>query len=437
VSVTQPTGQKIAQYYVGSQLTTVQASLTGNRQALVALEKALKDNQTILIKTALSEQLKQLKTVQEQLKQLEHDNQQITLQLTNLAQPATERTTQLNQLATNLAATETLAAKVQDQMSLILTTQADLVAKTTVADKSLHKVHQSLGQSAAILKKVTTAVGQTNQYLTGLQASQVGESFYLPTDAAKSKIYQNSVATNTSADGKLTQLVVTLKQPATSAASQRTLRQVRQTVQANLLATPLATAKVTYSGQTVQAAAVHHHLTRQAWQWAVLAGGLLALILWLSLRSLLLSSYLMIGLVAIITSSWGLTQFGYTKLAHLGNLPWLALVWSIIMITLHWLLISYPTLTHKNWLRAFDPKQLQQQFYHRGQGTGSITMIELALVLPMLISPTTVMQVTGLMTTLGIILSNLLLPLVLPGLIKWTVTPPKVKRSLKKVTAKA
>jgi len=437
VSVTQPTGQKIAQYYVGSQLTTVQASLSGNRQALVALEKSLKGDQTTLTKANLAGQVQQLKTVQKQLEQLDHDNQQITLQLTSLAQPATERATQGNQLATNLAAAETLATKIQDQMSAILTTQADLVAKTTVADKELHKIHQSLGQSEAILKKVTTAVGQTNQYLTGLQASQVGKSFYLPTDAAKSKVYQNSVATNTSADGKLTQLVVTLQQPATSAASQRTLRQVRQTVKANLLATPLATAKVTYSGQPVQTMPVRHALTQHAWQWAVLAGSLLALILWLSLRSLLLSGYLMIGLVAIITSSWGLSQFGYTKLAHLGNLPWLALVWSIILITLHWLLISLPTLTRKNWLHAFDRKQLQLQFYHYGQGIGSITVIELALVLPMLISPTTVMQVTGLVTTLGIILSNLLQPLVLPGLIKWTVTPPKFKRPLKTENAKA
>lgn len=436
VSVTQPTGQKIAQYYVGSQLTTVQASLAGNRQALVALGKTLKGNQTTLTKTALSEQVEQLKTVQKQLEQLDHENQQITLQLTSLAQPATDRATQLNQLATNLAAAEMLATKIQGQMSTLLTTQADLIAKSTSADKKLHSLHQSLGQSEKILKKITTAVGQTNQYLTGLQASQVGKSFYLPTDAAKSKAYQNSVTTNTSADGKLTQLVVTLKQPATSAASQRSLRQVRQTVQGNLLATPLATAKVTYSGQTVQTAPVRHALTQHAWQWLALAGGLLALILWLSLRSLLLSSYLMLGLVALITSSWGLTQFGYTKLAHLGTLPWLALVWSIILITLHWLLISYPTLTHKNWLHTFDGNQLQQQFYHCGHGTGSITMIELALVLPMLISPTTVMQVTALMTTLGIIFSNLLLPLVLPGLIKWTVTPPKAKWSSKKSTSK-
>ncbi|MFC6202103.1 MMPL family transporter [Lactiplantibacillus nangangensis] len=437
VSVTQPAGQKITQYYVGSQLTTVQASLAGNRQALVALEKTLKGNQTTITKADLAAQIQQLKTVQKQLEQLDLDNQQLSLQLTSLSQPTTERATQLNQLATNLAAAETLATQIQAQMGTILTTQADLVTKTTVANNELHKIHQSLGQSEAILKKVTTAVGHTTQYLTGLQASQVGQSFYLPTDAAKSAVYQNSVATNTSADGKLTQLVVTLKQPATSAASQRTLRQVKQTVHASLLATPLATAQVTYSGQTVQTTPVRHALTQQAWQWAALAGGLVALILWLSLRSLLLSGYLMIGLVAIITSSWGLAQFGYTKLAHFGNLPWLALVWSIILITVHWLSISYPTLIQKNWLRSFDAKQLQQQFYHCGRGTGAITMIELALVGPMLISPTTVMQATGLVTILGIILSNLLLPLVLPGLIKWTITPPKFKQPSKKPTAKA
>ncbi|MDQ7937907.1 hypothetical protein RA086_09835 [Lactiplantibacillus sp. WILCCON 0030] len=430
-SVTQPTGQKIAQYYVGSQLTNVQATLTGNQQTLKAIKKGLKDDQDSLAKTELDHQLDALQKLQTQLTQLDVDNQAITTQLANLSVDAVASPSQSSQLANDLAAATALTTDINQQMTTILSQQTQLLTMVSGAQQKLQSVDQSLTKTNEDIAQIATTVHQTNKYLTGLKASEVGKMFYLPANAQNSATYKNSVTTNTSANEKITKLVVTFKQPALATSNFKTLQAVRQTVQTSLLATPLAHASATYAGTTVQVAPVRQTLNQSAWIWAAIVLAILAVVFWLNLRSLVLSVILTTGLLAVTLASLGLTRLGYTNWAQLGPLPWLAILWSSALIGLHWLLVSSPTVQHRDWLHQFDASQLTAHFYHCGKTTWAITLIELVLIAPLISGTTAAVQVTGLMTIIGLLLSNLILPLGLPALITWTVHPPKFKRKKK------
>jgi len=433
VSVTQPTGKKVAQYYVGNQLTGITTSLAANQKQLKKLQKNLKTNQETLASTQVGQQIKDLKKLQKQISKLSTYNDRISTQLVNTEMAAGDITgknkrsrTALRQLNRELNRADRLIASITDLTSTVQNNQDNVISMYNDTNRKLKSVKRKLATTAKQIGSVNNSLNSTSTYLASLKVSEVGKAFFIPTDAYNSDLFQNSLTTNTSKNGKLTQLVVTFKQAPTSTSSFHALTAVQRTTKANLLATPLSKAAVVYSGETVAQSQVRQHFISHYLKWGLLAFALIAICLWLGLRSIVLSQYLVSGLVLVIASSWGLTRILYSSFAHLGNLPWLTLIWGSCLLTLHWLLVSTITVNRQDWLHRFDAAELKQHFAVSGQSVLPVSLFELVFYLPMLGMPEQLFQSTGVMLVVGIILSNLVTPLVLPGLIAWTVNPPKL-----------
>jgi len=433
VSVTQPTGKKVAQYYVGNQLTAITTSLAANQKQLAKVQKHLKANQETIASAQVGKQLKSLKKLRKQLNKLSTYNDRISTQLVNTEMAAgnvsgknKRSRAALRELNRELNKADSLVASITDLTNTVQMNQDSVISMYDDTNAKLKSVKKKLAKTAKTIGSVNSSINSTSTYLTSLKASEVGKAFFIPADAYNSDLFRNSLTTNTSKTGKITQLIVTFKQAPTSTSSFHALTAVKQATQASLLATPLAQANVTYSGETVTQSQVRQSFISNYLKWGLLAFVLIAICLWLSLRSIVLSEYLVVGLAIMIASSWGLTRLGYSTFAHLGNLPWLTLIWGSILLTLHWLLISTVTVNRKDWLHRFELADLKQHFALSGRLILPVSLFELVFYLPMLGMPEQLFQSTGVMLVIGIILSNLVTPLILPGLIAWTVNPPKL-----------
>lgn len=433
VSVTQPTGQKVAQYYVGNQLDTINANLSVNQKDLQKIKKRLDSNQETLTSTQVGQQLKNLKKLQKQINKLSTYNDRISNALVNTEMTAGNITGKnkrsrraLRSLNRELNKADNLVASITDLTNTVQMNQDSVVSMYDETNQKIKSVNKKLAKTVKLVGTVGSSINKTNTYLASLKASEVGKAFYLPADAYNSSLFQNSLTTNTSKNGHQTQLIVTFKTASTSTTSFHALTAVKQTVKASLLATPLSKADINYSGETVTQSSIRQTFISNYLKWALLAFVLIGVCLWLGLRSIVLSEYLVIGLGLIVTASWGFTRLLYTSFANFGNLPWLTLVWGSILLTLHWLLISTVTVNRRDWLHQFEAESLMQHFARSGRMILPVSLFELVCVLPMLGMPEQLLQSTVIMVLIGIILSNLVTPLILPGLIAWTVNPPKL-----------
>ncbi|AVK63488.1 hypothetical protein C5Z26_04945 [Lactobacillus sp. CBA3606] len=424
-SVTQPTGKRLTGYYVETQLKLINTNLTVNQQTLRHLQKDLTTNQAAITATALDTQLTDLQTLQTKLAQLATLNDTIARHLTRLTADEVDPMTQPTLTAQLTMATD-LITTITDLTTTIQTDQTALLATLATTTQQLTTIQQSLTQTIDQLKTVTDSITATNAYLTALKTSQAGKLFYLTQSARQAPIFKTSLATNVSQTAKITQLVITFKTAATDPASFATLKQVQQTVQAAQLASPLAHATATYSGEPEQQATNHQQLTTHAWQWALVTLLLMASCLWLGYRSLVISGYLTTGLVLMIAASLGVTQFIYAHWLPTLSIPWLALGWSSLWLSLHWILVSLTLIDRHNWRNIATEHTWPQQFYRCSQRIWPLILLELSGLVPMLFLSDMTLAATGLMTTLGIGLIQLSLPLILPGLLTWTVRPPQL-----------
>ncbi|AVK60886.1 hypothetical protein C5Z25_03570 [Lactobacillus sp. CBA3605] len=424
-SVTQPTGKRLTGYYVETQLKLINTNLDANRQTLKELQKDLTTNQAAITATAIDTQLTDLQTLQAKLAQLATLNDAIARHLTRLTADEVDPMTQPT-LTEQLTMATDLITTITDLTTTIQADQTTLLATLDATAQQLTIIQQSLTHTTDQLKTVTNSITATNAYLTALKASQVGKLFYLTQPARQDPILKTSLATNMSQGAKITQLVITFKTAATDPASFAALKQVQQTVQAAQLASPLAHATATYSGEPEQQATNYQQLTTHAWEWALITLLIMAICLWLGCRSLVISGYLTTGLVLIIAASLGVTQFIYAHWLPTMSLPWLALGWSSLWLSLHWILVSLTLIDRRSWRRIATERTWPQHFYRCSHRVWPLTLLELSGLLPMLILSDTTLAATGLMTTLGIGLIQLGLPLILPGLLTWTVQPPQL-----------
>ncbi|WP_024626081.1 MMPL family transporter [Lactiplantibacillus fabifermentans] len=414
-SVTQPGGTKITNNYLASQFTTLKTNLISNQLALNLVQKQLK---TTYQATKQPADTKIWARAQKQFAQLQATTDQLTELLPKLGHQPTrhtwQRATQLTTTAANL--TTALTAK-----------------QTQLRDNDRQRTHrltqishqtQAVQQALLAVTQTTTA---TLQLLQGWQASQLSQSFYLLPNTANSNDFLTSLVTNTSRDGRQTQLVITLKTPATQATSFKTYTHIQQTVTATLLATPLQTAQLSYTGDTAQQAPVHQRWQQQALIWLLLALAIIALMGGLIWRSLTITLMTTAGLLGVYWSSWGLVQTGARLLTNQAQLPWLALFISGWFIALHWLALNSFALNWQTWRAPWQPDAMVTHFYFTGQLVGPLTLFELGWLLPLSWGPTATLQAISWLTITGILMSNLLLPCLLPAVLTWNAQPPHFK----------
>ncbi|RRK11477.1 transporter [Lactiplantibacillus garii] len=428
VSVTQPTGHRLSPFYVKNQISLINADLAGKQVTVTGLQKRLNTAQLNLQQAATARHAKSVDRLSGHLNKLATANDDLLDQLSTLndtlAEPATVKghTGRINRQFSQLD-------RLNDRMTTLLNdlvddqnTVAEQAGKT---DRKVHKVRQSLKKTTQALQSLLASLKVTSTYLTGLANSQIGESFYLPANGHLNSSYQNSLFTNVSSDQLTTQLTITLNSSPTSATSFKTFHTVQRVVNDGLAATPLSHAQVTTSGVTSQQAARHQLIATHGIKWALLGLGILAVCLWLALSSFTLSVILTTGLAGLSLASWGWTQLLLTHWFKNGPLSSAVFLWGVGLLSFHWLAVTLITVNRRRWLRQFNDTKLLRHFYLAGQSVWPLTLFELTYLLPLLLMSDSNLRALAVMGLVGIGLSNLCVPLTLPGLITWAVRPPK------------
>ena len=418
-AVTQPAGSRLPQYYLQSQLTALKTNLLSNQLTLTTTQKRLHQQQRQVKTLLTAREQRSWHHAQTLLTELQQTNQQLAAQLTKLDHSPT---------TTNWQRAQQLTTTAQALTRQLTTEQQHL---TAINHQNKHQLTAITAQTTK-LQATLLAVAQTNtttmQTLGSWQASQIGQSFYLPGNAENNPDFLASLVAMTSRNGRQTQLTVTLKTPATSPASFATYDQLQQTCHSALLATPLQHAQLSYTGDTAQQAPVHQQWQHHALLWISLALAWVILITGFTWQSLSLSLLATSGLAGVLWSSWGLVQTGAHLLTNQAQLPWLAFLTSSWLITMHWLVQTSLALNAQKWRHPLDVAALTNHFYFTGQLIWPLTIFELGALLPLSFSASTNLQATSWLTITGILMSNLIVPLLLPAIITWSAQPPRFKR---------
>ncbi|WP_251897653.1 MMPL family transporter [Lactiplantibacillus paraplantarum] len=429
ISVTQPTGQPLNAFYVKQQLALLNIDLAGKQASAVKLQHQLTADQTSLERAATGHHTKSVDQLSDRINDLANLNDQLTQQL----QILTDRDNDSNNINQQLTKLNQLTDQITTALNHVVTAQTTVATEAGHIDQHIHNVNQSLKQTVLPLKTLLASLKSTQTYLSGLATSQIGHSFYLPTNVATNQAYQNSLFTNISSDRRMTQLTVTLKTAPTSASSRQTLQRLQQVTHASLLATPLAHATVLMTGVTPQQSQRHTLISHHAIKWIVLGLAVFSIILWLEWRSLAFSILITVGLVGITLTSWGWTQLILTHWLQIGALSSSVLLSSLALLKLHWLLITATTSQRQNWVHQFNANRLKQHFYYCGQLVWPVTIIEWIYLLPLLFMSAPALKGSALMSLIGISISNLIVPLIFPGWIRWTAEPPALTSILRRL----
>lgn len=429
ISVTQPTGQPLSNFYVNQQLATINIDLAGKLTSMAKLKSQLTTDQQSLEQAATSRHTKSVDQLSDRINDLAELNDQVQRQLqaidTTLTTSAEAEPdlTKVNQQVTKL---DHLTDRMTTALNHVVTAQTTVATEAGHVDQRVHHVNQSLKQTVQPLTTLLASLKNTKTYLHDLAASQVGRSFYLPANAATNQAYQNSLFTNISSDLSMTQLTVTLKSAPASAASRRTLQRLQAVTHDSLLATPLAHAKILTTGVTQQQHYQHTLIATHALRWLTLGLIIGIVVLWFGLRSLTFSLLMTACLTGVTLTSWGWTQLILTRWLQTGPLSSSVLLGSLMLLTLHWLMITTATSYRQSWLRHLEPTQLQQHFYTSGRFVCPVTMIELTYLLPLLLTTAPTLKGLALMSLIGITISNLIVPLGFSGWTRWANEPPAI-----------
>ncbi|MDV0431469.1 MMPL family transporter [Lactiplantibacillus sp. DA1] len=438
ISVTRPTGQPITNFYVNNQLAAINADLIGKQTSVAQLQRQLTTDQETLKQAATSQHTQSVDYLSDRINDLANLNDQIADRLKSidklLTQVAAPSTTTA-QLRREMVKLDLLTNRATTALNHVVNAQTSVATEAGYVNQHVKLVTESLKQTTEPFKALLTSLKTTHDYLESLAASQVGHSFYLPTTAITNQAYQNSLFTNVSSDLKMTQLIVILKSAPDAPASRQTLRQLESITHDNLLATPLEAVKISTSGITAQQQVRHQLVNQHALKWTVGIIGILIILIWIELRSFLLSALLTSGLVVLMITSWGWTQLIMIQWQHSGLLSSTVFLGSLVLLTLHWLMITLITVDRQNWFHNFDGHRLQTHFYICGQIVWPITLLECSYLLPLGLTIAPNLKALALMSLIGISLSNLIVPATLPGLIRWTIDFPRWSQLVKRRTS--
>ncbi|WP_338230444.1 MMPL family transporter [Lactiplantibacillus paraxiangfangensis] len=428
VSVTQPTGHRLSPFYVKNQIALINADLAGKQVTVTGLQKAIAANQQALQQAETKQHAKSVDKLSDRLNNVATTNDDLLEQISDLndtlSEPAStsHHASRVNRAFNKL---DRLNSRMTRQLNGLVDQQNTVAEQAGRANQKVRKVNKSLKKTTQSLQTLLASLKVTSTYLTGLSNSQIGQSFYLPANGHLNDDYQNSLFTNVSSDQLTTQLTITLSTSPTSATSLKTMKTIKQVIKHGLSATTLSHASFTTSGVTSQQAAHHQLISKHGLTWAILSLAIIAICLWLTLSSFTLSALLTTGLTLLLIASWGWTQLIMTTWFNNGPLSSSVFLWGVGLLSLHWLSLTLMTVHRKHWLQHFDDAKLLRHFYLSGQSVWPVTLFELSYLLPLLLMSDANLHAWAVMGLVGITISNLVVPLVLPGLITWTVRPPK------------
>jgi len=343
-SVTQPGGQPITQYYVSSQLSSIDNELTGVSGQLQTVRNDLKSDSVNLRQKALKAEIKRLQKLTSKTSSLVSDSS--TLQ--SSIQSASSKSSASGSSSSKAAKSYIKQLnQVNTELSTALSTLTSLSNGIDTANTSATAAHSNLSNYATGLKAVNDSLNNSRKqvinmqkttnkiylYLDGLQSSEAAKSLYLSPTQIASGDFQQSLTNFTDEKVKSTYLTITLKQAPNAQTTAKTLTQLRQVAKAQLRGTVLKNATLTFAGQPVVTATIQNQYQHDLPRVLLLVFGITLLLVILFSRSLLQAGYWFLTFLASVAASYQLTHLIMKWLTGNGNFNWQVPLLAFVPVT--------------------------------------------------------------------------------------------------------
>ncbi|MCM6795959.1 MMPL family transporter [Levilactobacillus brevis] len=343
-SVTQPGGQPITQYYVSSQLSSIDNELTGVSGQLQTVRNDLKSDSVNLRQKALKAEIKRLQKLTSKTSSLVSDSS--TLQ--SSIQSASSKSSASGSSSSKAAKSYIKQLnQVNTELSTALSTLTGLSNGIDTANTSATAAHSNLSNYATGLKAVNDSLNNSRKqvinmqkttnkiylYLDGLQSSEAAKSLYLSPTQIASGDFQQSLTNFTDEKVKSTYLTITLKQAPNAQTTAKTLTQLRQVAKAQLRGTVLKNATLTLAGQPVVTATIQNQYQHDLPRVLLLVFGITLLLVILFSRSLLQAGYWFLTFLASVAASYQLTHLIMKWLTGNGNFNWQVPLLAFVPVT--------------------------------------------------------------------------------------------------------
>ncbi|MCT3584387.1 MMPL family transporter, partial [Levilactobacillus brevis] len=343
-SVTQPGGQPITQYYVSSQLSSIDNELTGVSGQLQTVRNDLKSDSVNLRQKALKAEIKRLQKLTSKTSSLVSDSS--TLQ--SSIQSASSKSSASGPSSSKAAKSYIKQLnQVNTELSTALSTLTSLSNGIDTANTSATAAHSNLSNYATGLKAVNDSLNNSRKqvinmqkttnkiylYLDGLQSSEAAKSLYLSPTQIASGDFQQSLTNFTDEKVKSTYLTITLKQAPNAQTTAKTLTQLRQVAKAQLRGTVLKNATLTFAGQPVVTATIQNQYQHDLPRVLLLVFGITLLLVILFSRSLLQAGYWFLTFLASVAASYQLTHLIMKWLTGNGDFNWQVPLLTFVPVT--------------------------------------------------------------------------------------------------------
>lgn len=343
-SVTQPGGQPITQYYVSSQLSSIDNELTGVSGQLQTVRNDLKSDSVNLRQKALKAEIKRLQKLTSKTSSLVSDSS--TLQ--SSIQSASSKSSASGSSSSKAAKSYIKQLnQVNTELSTALSTLTSLSNGIDTANTSATAAHSNLSNYATGLKAVNDSLNNSRKqvinmqkttnkiylYLDGLQSSEAAKSLYLSPTQIASGDFQQSLTNFTDEKVKSTYLTITLKQAPNAQTTAKTLTQLRQVAKAQLRVTVLKNATLTFAGQPVVTATIQNQYQHDLPRVLLLVFGITLLLVILFSRSLLQAGYWFLTFLASVAASYQLTHLIMKWLTGNGDFNWQVPLLTFVPVT--------------------------------------------------------------------------------------------------------
>lgn len=343
-SVTQPGGQPITQYYVSSQLSSIDNELTGVSGQLQTVRNDLKSDSVNLRQKALKAEIKRLQKLTSKTSSLVSDSS--TLQ--SSIQSASSKSSASGSSSSKAAKSYIKQLnQVNTELSTALSTLTSLSNGIDTANTSATAAHSNLSNYATGLKAVNDSLNNSRKqvinmqkttnkiylYLDGLQSSEAAKSLYLSPTQIASGDSQQSLTNFTDEKVKSTYLTITLKQAPNAQTTAKTLTQLRQVAKAQLRGTVLKNATLTFAGQPVVTATIQNQYQHDLPRVLLLVFGITLLLVILFSRSLLQAGYWFLTFLASVAASYQLTHLIMKWLTGNGDFNWQVPLLAFVPVT--------------------------------------------------------------------------------------------------------
>ena len=343
-SVTQPGGQPITQYYVSSQLSSIDNELTGVSGQLQTVRNDLKSDSVNLRQKALKAEIKRLQKLTSKTSSLVSDSSTLQSSIqsasskssasgSSSSKAAKSYIKQLNQVNTELSTALSTLTSLSNGIDTANTSATAAHSNLSNYATGLRAVNDSLNNSRKQVINMQKTTNKIYLYLDGLQSSEAAKSLYLSPTQIASGDFQQSLTNFTDEKVKSTYLTITLKQAPNAQTTAKTLTQLRQVAKAQLRGTVLKNATLTFAGQPVVTATIQNQYQHDLPRVLLLVFGITLLLVILFSRSLLQAGYWFLTFLASVAASYQLTHLIMKWLTGNGDFNWQVPLLAFVPVT--------------------------------------------------------------------------------------------------------